>query len=102
MDDTTDDLPRILADLEECESRIRTACVGFGDRVMGARIAGTYSSYLSHMATKNSTYSRRLSDEDDVIVIDSFDSAEHSRNHKNSTSVISFSSQIITPTILNS
>ena len=102
LDDTTDDLPRISADLEESEALMRTAYVGFDDCVMGAKIAGNYSSYLSHIATKHSTYNHRLSDEDDVIDIDSFDGAEHSRNHNNSTSGISFSSQIITPTMLNS
>ena len=102
LDDTTDDLPRISADIKESGALMRTAYVGFSDRVLDTKIAGNYSSYLSLIYTRHSTYNRHLSDKDDVIAIESFDGAEHSRNHKNSTSVISFSSQMLTPTMLNS
>ena len=37
-----------------------------------------------------------------MLSFDSFDSAEHSRNTKNSTSIISFNSQMLTLTMLNS
>ena len=48
------------------------------------------------------SFDRKICAGDDLIVIDSFDGAEHSKSNKNRTSLISFSSQMFTPSMINS
>ena len=69
---------------------IQTAGVGIGELVMDGEIVGDYAKYLSQMAVKHSQNKRVLNSRDDIIIIDSFDGTEHSRNMKDSTSIIHF------------
>ena len=51
--DTTDYLLRATIDLDKCDALMRMMTLGFGNIVIGAKIAGDYASYLPHMATKH-------------------------------------------------
>ena len=81
---------------------MNTALASIEDTAIGAKVTVNYSPYVSHMAKKHFHYDCKLKDNDDVIIIGSFDGAEHSRNTNNSTSISSFSSQMITSSMLNS
>ena len=73
-----------------------------GDEITGGRIIGRYEHYLELLVQKHVNFDRKICAGDDLIVIDSFDGAEHSKSNKNRTSLISFSSQMFTPSLINS
>ena len=53
------------------------------------------------MAQKHLDCGRNIKPSNNIIVIDSFDGAEHSKSNKKRTSLISFSSQMLTPSMIN-
>ena len=75
--------------------------------VKACKIAGNYDDYIMMMAkkldnknkivTNNATTTNKLIETNsDIIVIDSFDGAQHQRTSKDRTNIVSFSSQMIT------
>ena len=64
------------------------------------KIHGKYDDYLEMLKAKHSRLGREL--DGDIIVLDSYDGAEHRWTLKKKTSIISFSSQLFTPAIVNS
>ena len=68
-----------------------------GEILKGGKIAGSYASYISMMVSKHCDKDRSILQGSDVIVIDSFDGAEHSKSNKKRTSLITFSLQLFTP-----
>ena len=83
----------IGVDIDEEEALISTSCDG--EILKGGKVDGGYADYVERMG-------RGIEDGADVIVIDSFDGAEHSKSNKKRTSLISFSSQLFTPQMINS
>jgi len=71
-----------------------------GYKVTGAKLEGTMEDYLNMMRNKHTGKNRNV-DGEDLILILSFDGAEikHSKKHK--CSVISFSSSLITASMIN-
>ena len=76
---------------------LRTARNKDGDIIEGGKLDGTYSHYVHLMKEKHHDKGRCISDSDDVILIDLFDGAEHTRSKKKVNSIISFSTSIFTP-----
>ena len=66
-----------------------------GNTVMGGVIEGGYGKYLKHLVEKHKSRGRILREEEEGIVIDSIDGAEHLKSKKQITSVISFSSSLV-------
>ena len=62
------------------------------DQVDAAKIAGGYDDYMIIMAKKHQQKNRKLFG--NVIVLDSYDGAEHKRTRKGKTGIVSFSSQM--------
>ena len=90
----------IGVDIDEEEALISTSCGG--EILKGGKVDGGYVGYVDRMALTHREYNRGIEDGADVIVIDSFDGAEHSKSNKKRTSLISFSSQLFTPQMINS
>ena len=67
------------------------------NQIHGAKIDGSYSDYIKLMKTKHQRKGRKVEDNNQAIVLDSFDGAEHLKSKKEITSVISFSSVLFTP-----
>ena len=82
------------------EEALMSICCG-GEMLKGGKVKGDYAGYVKRTALKHIEYNRTIDDGADVIVIDSFDEAEHSKSNKKRTSLISFSSQVFTPEIIN-
>eukprot|EP00957_Ditylum_brightwellii_P111996 8540863-Ditylum_brightwellii.AAC.1 len=59
-----------------------TSQKGKGDDVMAARVHWDYSTYVGMIVEKHNKYGQRVKDRDDVIIIDSFDGAEHLKSKK--------------------
>ena len=72
-----------------------------GEIITGGKIVGGYPCYVEMMASKHRKYNRNIPENADVIVIDSFDGAEHAKSNKKRTSLITFSSQLFTPEMIN-
>ena len=66
-----------------------------------ARIGGTFADYLS-MMEKTFTKNHDENLDDELIIIDSYDGAEHKRTTKGKTGIISFNSQMISPSSISS
>ena len=62
--------------------------------VSGAKIDGSYQDYLKMMIEQHTARGRVDNVNEEMIVIDSIDGAEHVKSKKNVTSVISYSSQM--------
>ena len=60
---------------------------------MAARIEGGYSNFCSMMLQKHQEVGTKL--EGNVLVLDSYDGAEHKQTKNGCTSIISFSLQIV-------
>ena len=67
----------------------------------GAVIKGGYRNHIDLLVNHHKKKDRIISSEDSVVVIDSFDGAEHLRSKKKITSVISFSSSLATGSWIN-
>ena len=72
-----------------------------GEILTGGKMVGSYLSYIATMALNHNDKGRSIPENSDVIVIDSFDGAEHSKSNKKRTSLITFSSQLFTPQMIN-
>ena len=89
----------IGTDFDEEQALMST---GDGGAILtGGKIDGSYCSYVKMMASKHKDYDRRIMEDADVIVIDLFDGAKHSKSNTKRTSLISFSSQLFTPQMIN-
>ena len=84
----------------ELESVLR-AC-SKSDTLNSAKIDDVYAKYIQMLEDKHSKHQRYIKDTENVLVIDSIDGAEHLRSKKNITSVISFSTTLMTPDWINS
>ena len=73
-----------------------------GEDVMGAKLQGGYVDYIHMMVEKHSQYGCSINIGDDLIVIDSFDGAEHLKSKKKVMNVISFSSCLYTSDMIAS
>ena len=62
---------------------------------------GNFGDYLELMKNKHTQQGRNINENEKMIVIDSFDGAEHLKSKKKITSIISFSSTMFTPNMLN-
>ena len=62
-----------------------------GEILTGGKMVGSYLSYIAMMASKHNDKGRSIPENSDVIVIDSFDGAEHSKSNKKRNSLITFS-----------
>ena len=62
------------------------------NEVIGARIAGGFKEHVVRMANKHIRKGRTLSG--DILVINSYDGAEHTNTKKGKTGIVSFSSQM--------
>ena len=62
------------------------------NQVIGARIAGGFKEHGARMANKDIRKGRTMSG--DVLVINSYDGAEHTNTKKGKTGIVSFSSQM--------
>lgn len=71
-----------------------------GDTVIGAKIEGTMEDYINLMRNKHISKGRKI-DGEDLILISSFDGAEIMQSNKQKRSVISFSSSLITASMIN-
>ena len=72
-----------------------------GEILKGGKIDGSYAGYVDRMSLKYIEYNMRIYDGSDVIVIDSFDGAENLKSNKKWTYLISFSSHLFTPQMIN-
>ena len=66
-----------------------------------ASIDGGYSKYIDLLESNHSKYGREIRSNQNVLVIDSIDGAEHTRSNKKMSSIISFSSTLIVPEWIN-
>ena len=97
------------APIVEDDSMLEERLVGKDDddknTVTGARIKGGYSAAVKIMEKKNKERMNRCKQHppsnDSMIVIDSFDGAEHSKSHKSITNVISYSSILYSAHLIN-
>ena len=53
-----------------------------GEILTGGKIVGSYRSYVKMMASKHKQCDRHIYEDADVLVIDSFDGAKHSKSNK--------------------
>ena len=72
-----------------------------GKQVMiGAKLDGSFEDYLNLMKKKHISKCIPMSDSEDVVVISSFDGAKGLEGDKNVSNVISFSSSLFTPRMI--
>ena len=69
------------------------------DEVQGARIKGNFEDYTKLMIADHEKKGRNIGN-GKIIVVDSYDGAEHLKTDKKKTSVISFSSKMLSETII--
>ena len=65
--------------------------------IQGSKLKGKYSDYIDLIKSKHKSHGRVITSEENKIVIDSFDGAEHLRSKKNITNIISFSTSLHCP-----
>ena len=90
-----------ISEEEELESVLRQIS-NSGDTFHAARIEGGYSKYIDILEENHSRHEREIDSNSNVLVIDSIDGAEHTKSNKKSTSIISFSSTLMSPEWINS
>ena len=78
--------------IEDCLTELKVS--RSTDSFEGAKIAGTYNDYMKLMVKTHKEKGRTL-DRGKIMVLDSYDGAEHSRTEKTNTNVVSFSSKIV-------
>ena len=104
IDESTNEatsIPKIDIDLDEEMEFLQTAQVKDGDNIEGGKLKGDYGEYLQIMRNKHAERGTKIADNEQTIVIDSFDGAEHLKSKKKVTSLISFSSTMFTPNQMN-
>ena len=73
------------------------------EKMDGAVLDGGYGGYIEMLEKKHENNGRVVSaDDENVVIIDSIDGAEHHRSNKSVTSVISFSTSLFSPNWINS
>ena len=88
-------ISRRLAECKDANEYDVDAILGLGeDTIEGAKIAGTYTDYLNLMLRKHQSQNKAL--EGKVLVVDSYDGAEHSKNEEGRVNVLSYSTQMFT------
>ena len=68
--------------------------------VSGVKIEGIYKDYLKILVQQHEARGRVDNVNEEMIVIDSIDGAEHLKSKKNVTSIISYSSQMYSPSMV--
>ena len=71
------------------------------EALVGAKLDGNFGDYLDLMRNKLHSYKNTVSDTEDLIVISSFDGAIGIDGDKNCSNVVSFSSSLFTPRMIN-
>ena len=71
-------------------------------KYVGSKLDGTYLDYIYLMMEKHKLQEKVASDNEDIIVLNSFDGAEGFKSQKNVATVISFSSSVFSPSMINS
>ena len=71
-------------------------------KYIGAKLDGSYLDYINLMMEKHAVKENTVLPSEDIIVINSFDGAEGFKSQKNVASVISFSSSVFSPSMINS
>ena len=82
--------PKVCLDFTEEVALFKTGHAG--TIIEGAKVEGNYEKVIMTMAKKHARNDRKLVG--DVICLDCFDGAEHTRSNKRRVSLISFSSQL--------
>ena len=67
------------------------------EKVSGSMLNGGYSKYIELIETKHKSHGRHINTNEETIILDSFDGAEHLKSSKKITSVISFSTTLYSP-----
>ena len=75
---------------------------GTTNEVFGSKLEGSMGDWMETMLKKFDRKGQTVEDGDDLILINSFDGAEAIKTEKELKSVISFSSQMITPRLIQS
>ena len=70
-------------------------------KIIGSKLDGNFGNYVNLMRHKHETKGLEIKDGEDLIVISSFDGAEAFKSQKNVASVISFSSSLVTPSMIH-
>ena len=78
--------------IEDCLTKLKVS--RSTDSFEGVKIAGMYHDYMKLMVKTHKEKGRTL-DRGKIMVLDSYDGAEHSRTEKTNTNVVSFSSKIV-------
>ena len=94
---TTNNYIRSSATSEEEEETRIILNSSRSDIVKGCKIDGGYSTTINALQDKHKLKGRNIHSSDNIIVLDSFDGAEHLKSKQNITSVISFSSSLNSP-----
>ena len=89
-----------MCESEELEIVLRLASESTSDSIEGAKIEGGYENHMKLLMEAHRLKGREIKN-NEVIVLDSIDGAEHLRSKNRITSVISFSSTIFTSKWLN-
>ena len=69
-------------------------------KVVGAKLDGTFENYFEVMIHKHKTSKVLIQDCEDIIILNSFIGAESLRSKDNIITVISFSSSLFTPRLI--
>ena len=99
---TTNTTPTaILTDgTDDLEEALRQ-CSQSKDILEGAKLEGDYSKYINLLEDKHKRKGRLIGNNEQVIILDSIDGAEHLKSKKKITSIISFSSAMYAPSWIN-
>ena len=71
-------------------------------KMIGAKIVGTLKDFVALMKKKHEVKGVSIKDGEDIIILSSFDGAEAMKSDNNSISVISYSSSMLTPRMIQS
>ena len=94
------DMDEMNCVLDEYKLELVLRQIAVQEKLDAAKIDGVYETYVKQLEYKHVNEGRKI--EENAIVIDSFDGAEHVRSKKMITSVISFSSSLLCSSWINS
>ena len=98
------DLTRHTIDIDaamtEEEALLSTAKDDYGGGVSGGKIEGEYKNYLQILLKRHEAKVRKVDDNEEMIVIDSIDGAEHMKSKDKVTSLIGYSSRMYSPSMI--
>ena len=81
-------------------SELSTESGATNTTIIGAKLDGSYTDIINLMKSKHIAKGFSLRDGEDMIVINSFDGAEAFKTQKNVSSVVSFSSSLLTTSLI--